>query len=122
MQRFAIGDVVRVKSDQVLGTVVCVSGYSGGSVVHIHTDGRGSRALHPSALERVARGTEPLTKGRVVATLLAVAGLAAAVLLGLQVCSLGAGSVITAFICFSVAGTVSPFLINFLNRSRPVRI
>lgn len=121
--RLAIGDVVRVKSDQVLGTVVCVATHGGGSLVHLHTDGRGSRVVSPEAVERIGRGSMPMTTGRAPATLLClVPGVAVAALFGVRLHSLGAGPLVTALAVVISLTTVSGFLINRFTRPRTVRL
>jgi hypothetical protein len=121
--RIAIGDVVRVKSDQALGTVVCVTRSGRGSVVHLHTDGLGSRVVSPEDLEHVARIYKPTTPGRSIVTLLLLAlGLVIAVSNGLTLHNLGAGILLTAFVTVTSLTTVSAFLITLVNRPRPVRV
>lgn len=76
-----LGDVVRIKSDQVIGTVVCVSRLSSGTyLLHLHTDGQGSREVGASQVEAV-NGRFKRSRKRLMLGLL-TSGVAASLLSG----------------------------------------
>lgn len=121
--RIALGDVVRIKSDKVLGTVVSITSTGRGSVVHLHTDGLGSRAVSPDVLEPIARAYKPMTTRRAIATLVFLAiGIAVAVTNAATLSNLGAALPLTAFVAVSSLGTVTGFLIRLFHRPRATRV
>lgn len=120
--RVAIGDVVRVREDGALGTVVSIAGY-GGEMIHIHTDGRGSRMLTPEDLEHVAQARKSFTTTRLVLALISLAAIfIAALLIGSLVHELGGGSVLALFVGFASGHTLATLLAKLLLRPRAVRI
>ncbi|MFI7272642.1 hypothetical protein [Streptomyces sp. NPDC049879] len=115
--RINIGDVVRVRGDQVLGTVVSITG--NGTVLHLHTDGQGSRVVSPRAVERVTQAHEPLHPGRAVVTVLLIIVLVIVLVGGSRLPGIGAESAI----CAALALVASSALRRLLNgRLRAVRI
>lgn len=120
--RVAIGDVVRIKQDKVVGTVMAVSGYAGGTI-HVHTDRQGSRVLAPQDLEHVAHGQRPMTTRLAVASVLfLILSIVIAIAFGMAVYDLGAGLLLTGLISFSVARTISDLLGKALSRPRAIRV
>ncbi|WP_052851964.1 hypothetical protein [Streptomyces avicenniae] len=108
--RINIGDVVRVRGDQVLGTVVSITG--NGTVLHLHTDGQGSRVVSPHAVERVTQAHEPLHPGRAVVTVLLIIVVVVVVLVGSsRLPGIGAESAICAVLAL-VASSALRRLLN----------
>ncbi|MDT0265567.1 hypothetical protein RM844_04595 [Streptomyces sp. DSM 44915] len=121
--RIAIGDVVRVRSDQVLGTVVSVTNTGSGAVLHLHTNGQGSRMVSPRAVEHVARGREPMGTGRAVVTLvLIVIAVVIGVVNGSKIHGLGAEPLMSVFVAVATFVAIGGFLVNLVNRPRAVRV
>ncbi|GAB2915477.1 hypothetical protein [Streptomyces mayteni] len=121
--RISIGDVVRIKSDQTLGTVVSITTVGRGAIVHLHTNGLGSRVVAPQNLEHVARAYKPMTAGRSIATLaFLVIGLVIAVLTARSVNGLGAGLPLTVFVAMASGVTVANVLTELFNRPRALRL
>ena len=121
--RIAIGDVVRVRSDQALGMVVSITNTGGGAVLHLHTDGRGSRTVSPRAVEHVARVRDRMSTGRAVVTLVVILiAVVIGVVNGSEISGLGAAPLMSVFVAFASFVTVGGLLVHFVNRPRTVRV
>ncbi|OIJ96496.1 hypothetical protein BIV25_18225 [Streptomyces sp. MUSC 14] len=119
----AIGDVVRIRSDKSLGTVVGVATHDSGNVVDIQVNDLVFRPVRPANIELVARGFKPMTSGRAVATLLFfVLGIAFAVTNSVYVRDLGANWSTVAFVAITSFTATTGALINLFNRPRRVRV
>ena len=119
----AIGDVVRVRDDQTLGTVAGVASHSHGNVVCLEVGGNKIRTVQPHELELVARGFKPQTPGQDIATLLFVfLGLVAAVVMAFLVCNEGGGVLLAAAVAFTSMATVTSGLINLFHRPRRIHV
>lgn len=119
----AIGDVVRVRNDQVLGTVTGVASHSHGNLVCLEVGGDRIRTVQPHELELVARGFKPQSAGQDLSTLLFVfLGLVAAVVMGFAVFDEGGGILLALFVAFTSLTTVTSSLINLFHRPRRIRV
>lgn len=88
--RLAIGDIVRDRSDEALGTVAGLGRTDGPSLVLVSVSGRGTRVARPGNVELVARGKRPASTARSVAVLaLFACGLVGAYLTASAVGQLG---------------------------------
>ncbi|MCD9144335.1 hypothetical protein [Streptomyces albireticuli] len=70
--KLAIGDVVQGHHEVALGTVAGITDHGDGKLVVVRVPGGGLRLLEPNALTLIARRTMPVTRGRSVATLIAL--------------------------------------------------
>ncbi|NGO67464.1 hypothetical protein [Streptomyces boncukensis] len=121
--KLAIGDVVRIRREQTLGTVAGVVTTAGGSAVTLALNGGTTRPVSPDDIELVARGAKPPTPAHGVAVLAFLAlGLIAAVINGDTVYGLGASFALTLFVAFTTLTSVTGALINVFLRPRRVRV
>ncbi|WP_431774306.1 hypothetical protein [Streptomyces cucumeris] len=119
----AIGDVVRVRDDQALGTVTGVASHSRGNLVCLEVARDEIRTVQPHQLELVARGFKPQTAVQDLATLLFVfLGVVAAVVMGFAVFNEGGGILLALFVAFISLTTVTSGLINLFHRPRRIRV
>lgn len=119
----AIGDVVRIRSDQTLGTVAGITSSATGAMVHIDLGQGAIRVARPTDLERVMKCYRPMTTGRHVATLLlGLVGLVVGVVTGLTVYDLGAHMALAVFVTYSVTENAIRVLITVAHRPRAVRV
>lgn len=120
--QLAIGDVVRVRNEDLLGTVTGVSNYGTVRVVSVRLGGGTMRYLPSHAIDLIARTSRPMSVGRAVTTLvLFVVGVVAAVLNGQSVQELGGGFGLTFLVGFGTFAAVSSFM-DVLRRRRRVRV
>ncbi|KAB8171118.1 hypothetical protein FH609_000445 [Streptomyces sp. 3MP-14] len=121
--RIAIGDVVRVRSDQTLGMVVSITNTGGGAVLHLHTNGRGSLTVSPRAVEHVARVRDRMSTPRAVVTLVVIViALVIAIANGNEIHGLGAAPLMSVFVAFASFLTIGGLLVHVVNRPRTVRV
>ncbi|MCP9207109.1 hypothetical protein [Streptomyces cucumeris] len=119
----AIGDVVRVRNDQALGTVTGVASHSHGNLVCLEVARNEIRAVQPHELELVARGCTQQSAGQDLSILLFVfVGLVAAVVTGFAVFNEGGDILLTLFVAFTSLTTVTSGLINLFHRPRRIRV
>lgn len=67
--KLAIGDVVRVRDDKVLGTVAGITDHDAERLVVVRVSGGWTRVTEPRELTIVARPAAPMTTGRSLAAL-----------------------------------------------------
>jgi len=121
--QLSIGDVVRDRADQALGTVAGVANRSHGNAVVVQLSGGGLRDVAPYDLEIVARRAAPMTAGRSLATSVAVLAAVIAAFLGAQAeRTLGASWLLTLMVSLGSALTVISAFQMFLRMTGPRRI
>ncbi|WP_354642905.1 hypothetical protein [Kitasatospora camelliae] len=121
--QISIGDVVRDRADQALGTVAGVASRSDGNVLVVQLSGGGLRNVAPYDLEVVARRAAPMTACRSIAISAAVLIAIMAAFLGAQAeRTLGAGWLLTLMVSLGSSTTVIAAFQMLLRMTGPRRI